>query len=197
MNTPKSKASKRFDLQAWKAAYWKDVGDRNGVFGMALANSDAAISFALTVTEFTHLEHYMEEFAALVIGTDWETASHILRSIVSVKGRMDVLRNVLERARQNADKPAVFDEIIDEFYAINNERNQFVHSQYMTNEATGEVSWIKLKDDPLLHRDAAYKPFNPQNLEELRDRISALRLKISYQLALAQHEASAPPDDHS
>ncbi len=189
MNTPRTKKPKRFDLEAWKAAYWKNLPTRNGRFGLALAHRDAAIQFALMVTEFTHLEHRMEDLAASIFATERGTASHIMRSIVSAKARIEVVKAVLERARHNSDKPQEIDEIIDEFWALNRIRNTYVHAQYQTNEDTGEVTWIRPQSDPTLLDDAAYEPFDPAQLEQARNRISGLFLKIADALAVAAEKA--------
>ncbi|MEZ5693211.1 MAG: hypothetical protein R3D99_05110 [Altererythrobacter sp.] len=191
MNTPKSRKPKRFDLEAWRQEYWKDVHQRNGVFGLALANAEGAISFALMVTEFNHLESNMEEVAEVILAVERDTAAHVMRSIISARARTQLLRNVLERARQNSAMPGEFDEIIDEFEGINRARNDFVHAKYQTREATGEVRWIRPQDDPTLLRSAAYQPFDIEQLELLRERITDLSIKIS--CALAEHEQTSQP----
>ncbi|MEZ0242906.1 MAG: hypothetical protein ACAH11_05985 [Sphingomonas sp.] len=150
---------------------------------MALANEEAMIEFALLVTEFTQLEYFMERFAARVLGTDDETAAHVMRSIVSAKAKIDLLEATLERSRRNQGKPGEFDLVIDEFAALNKIRNDYVHARYMTNDMTGEVSWVRPKADPLLLDHSAYEPFDITKLKAARKRMVELIMQISLVVA--------------
>lgn len=178
MNTPKSRKSKRFNIDDWREAYLNHPLNDSGTYSMAIANQEVAIEFALLVSEFTHLEYAMERVMARLLGTVDNTASHVMRSIVSAKARVDLMKLLLERSRLNAAKPDSFDAIIDEFWNINQARNRYVHARYQTNDGTGQVYVIFPNKDPLVVDDAAMKEFNLPEMASVRLRISKLWSQI-------------------
>lgn len=193
MNTPRTKQPKRFNPDTWKQEFWRDAGSGDDHYGLCLEEPKAAVEFALLVTEFTHLEHFMEKFAAHVLGTDDDTASHIMRSIISAKARIELLTSALERARRNQNKSIEFDKVIEEFLTLNKIRNDYVHARYVTNAHSGEVKWVTPKSDPLLLNFAAYKPFDLDKMKEYRKRISNLIGKI-FQVVADDLNATLPTE---
>lgn len=172
MNTPRQ--HKRFDLERWRSAYWSKFEQGSGHFGLGLVGAEPGAHFALLVTEFTHLEFAMERFLGQLLRVDAATAAHVMRSIISAKARLAMMRAVLERARHTASKPKDFDEILDEFASINKARNSMVHARWFSDLDTGKIYIIRPNDDPMLLDHAAMVEFDIGELEAVRERISRL-----------------------
>jgi hypothetical protein len=189
MNTPRQR--KRFDLEEWKSAYWPNVRKGSGQFDLALVGVEAGQQFALLITEFTHLEFGMERFLAALLRVDEITAAHVMRSIVSAKARIDMMRAVLERARHTSAMPAQFDEIINEFSSINKARNGLVHARWYTDSVAGVVYIIRPNDDPMLVGMPAMEEFDISQLVALRNRMAGLWLLVSRVLAEAAEREQA------
>lgn len=175
---------KRFDIDAWKKAYWKDSEKLATTYSMAIADPEIAIQFALFVTEFTHLENWMGRIASLILGTDESTTTHVMSAVVSANARIELMRRCLERARRNSDKPHSFDEIINRFELLNALRNKVVHAQYTTRQDSNEVLWKTRGSDPLLLDLVAYEPFEAAKLETGRREIVELTIAISHAVAI-------------
>lgn len=175
---------KRFDIEVWKEAYWKEADNLASVYSMAIANPEVAIQFALFVTEFTHLEVWMDRIASLILGTDENTAAHVMSAVVSANARIELMRRCLERARRNSKKPLSFDEIITRFETLNSFRNKIVHARYTTRRDTDEVLWLTRGSDPLLIDLIAYEPFDVAKLEAGRREIVDLTIAISQAVAV-------------
>lgn len=189
MNTPRK--TKRFSLERWKQEYWGGVQKGSGHFSVALDSPEFGNQFALLVTEFTHLEFAMERVLGVLLQVDSTTAAHVMRSILSVKARIAMMRAVLQRARHTATFPDEFDDILDEFQSINSLRNDYVHGRWFTDINTGTVYIIKPNEDPLIADMSAMNEIKVSELEVVRNRIVQLQLKIS--LALARHFESTQP----
>lgn len=187
MNKPKS--LKRFDLEQYREKFRTNFGERDGHYGLAIENVDVACRFALFVTEFTHLEHALERLAAFILETSEENAAHILRSIASAKARLDLLKNVLEKARHNARKSASYDEFLSEFMRLNALRNKIVHARFMTAES-GEVFWLPRAADPMLLDLVAYEPFDVGIITDATKSITDLYQTI-YRLCADEMEPPA------
>lgn len=179
MNTPRTRKPKRYSAEKWHKEFWREGRIGNGQFGLSIANVEVASQVGHFVSTFPHLEEMMENFAAVVLGTDPDIATHVMRSIISAKARMDFLRDALERGQRNSERPAKFDEVLDEFKAINDFRNDLVHAKYQTNMETGDVSWVRPRGDPMLLRYAAFEPFDHAEIDAMKKRGNALVLKIS------------------
>ena len=151
---------------------------------MGLEGQEAALEFTLLVTEFTHLEHTMERVLSLIMKSDEMTAAHVMRSIVSANARIQLMRNLLERARHNSDKTSEYDEIIEEYSKINTNRNEFVHARWYTNIQSGKIFIIKRSDDKLIVDIAAKKEFDVKEFKSVRTRILNLTNKIYKLLAI-------------
>lgn len=178
------KKVKRFDIDVWKDAYWKDAEKLAGAYSMAIANPEIAIQFALFVTEFTHLEVWIDRIASLILGTDENTTTHVMSAVVSANARIELMRRCLERARRNSDKPLSFDDIISRFDSLNTLRNKIVHARYTTRQDTDQVLWQPRGSDPLLLDLVAYEPFDVAKLKTGRQEIVELGIAISHAVAV-------------
>ena len=62
-----------------------------------------------------------------------------MRAIKSPKGRVDIMKDLLELAPSNKDIPTSFDGVISEFAAISGRRNAYVHGLWYTEMKTGQA----------------------------------------------------------
>ena len=176
MNTPPT--PKRFNLQKWREKFIQGSQQGTGHFALALARDDACSEFALLVSEFTHLEHQMEDFVSRLMGTDREVAALVMRSVISISARIDLMQALLTRARRNQSKSVEFDEIIREFKSIKNVRNAFVHGRWQTDLNDGTIYLIKPGEDPFVMNNSAMQAFDISEFKSLRNRINDLVIKI-------------------
>jgi hypothetical protein len=129
MNTPKK--IKRHNPK-FKSLWDRDAptGHFSGVIG------DPAIGHAVAslAAGFVHLENAMAMVLAVLLGSDDNVmAGYVMRAIKSPKGRIDLMRNLLELAPSNKGLPADYDDILDEFWDLNGLRNDFVHAEWWTH----------------------------------------------------------------
>ncbi|MBA2589073.1 MAG: hypothetical protein H0U98_10675 [Alphaproteobacteria bacterium] len=95
-----------------------------------------AAELAMMTAEFTSLERFMDGVLAILIGTDdSELAGYVMRAIKSPKGRVDLMRNLLEKAPSNSGLSPDFDKAISEFWEINGKRNDYVHGQWYSHDS--------------------------------------------------------------
>jgi hypothetical protein len=178
MNLPKTKRRPRFDKDQWRREFNRGSVKGSGHFSMALEGPEYYKEFTLLVTEFTHLEYRMEYILAILMESDREVASHVMRSIINAKAKRDLMTALLSRARHNADKPEDFDEIIDDFNAVSKIRNDLVHARWQTDIANGDVYVIFPNKDPMILDQSAYAEFDISIMTSARDRIHELNMKI-------------------
>lgn len=190
MNTPKT--PKRFDIEKWKKAYSDNIGKGSGDFTAGIEGAQAAGEFALLVSEFTHLEYRMEMILARLIDTTQWTASLILRSILSAQARINLMKGLLERGRQNTEKSLAFDEIIAEFSEINKTRNIYVHARWLTDIKTGQLYIVRPTADPLVVDMAAMEAFEIDEFQQIRRRIVDLCVAINKAYALDVEQKARP-----
>lgn len=136
-----------------------------------------AVRFAAVVTEFVHLEREMATIAAMLMGDDKpDVAGYIMRSVVSARARVGMLRSLLENAALNRDQPVDLDEIISEFDAINIKRNEYVHGLWSTGRETGRTYLAKKNPHGQVWADETEAV--EEELEELIGRIRKLKWRI-------------------
>jgi len=191
MNTPRTKKPKRYNAEKWREEFWRGDRPSGGSFAIGITNPNIASLVGSFIAAFNNLDEVMEHFAAVIIGCDVDVATHIMRSVISAKARTDLLTAALERGAKNAQRPESYDEIIEEFKAINSFRNDIAHAKYQTNLETADVSWVRPKADPLLLRHAAFEAFNPNDILAIAVRMRALTVKIAQVLGQEQTLQSA------
>lgn len=120
---------------------------KGGTYIHGLCHPDFATRFARIITEFVHLEDCMITVLAVLLGdSDTTTAGYVYRSIVSPRGRKELMERLLTLSPQNTQCGPEYDAIISEFWSLNLERNNYAHGQWYTDSHRGEV-WLTVFDE--------------------------------------------------
>lgn len=126
MNTPKSKAPKRYSRKQWK------TGTHSGF----IQNDEIAALLGRFISKWTHIEEMMIGlFMELTTIQHQGIARITFRSIFAQSARVKIMKAALQEALVHKSKPASFDELIDEFMALNAIRNDYVHGLWWTDDA--------------------------------------------------------------
>jgi hypothetical protein len=168
MNAPKT--PKRFS----RNRRWGTTPD--GRYASALNAIAFSTALGQLLPYWTHLEEKMIEIMRQLLGgTQSLPARQIFRAIGNNHGRIKVLRALLEKAQINVDKDTRFDEIIKEFSALNEKRNEYVHGLWYTHES-GRVFIAEPTPDETAFFDK--REIKIEELEETIERMSKLFYKI-------------------
>lgn len=186
MNTPPK--TRRYDKNAQDEAAKSSKG---GSYFYGIADPDAAVHFANFVTTFVHLEQAMEAVLEKLLGVGNQSASLIMRSINSNKGRIAVMKALLQRAGHNITKPEEYDQIISEFEAINTIRNHYVHGDWTTSTEDGSLMLIRPNGDPYLIGHPVAKRVSPDDIKRDAERIERLWTRMD-QLIVPVYPAPSP-----
>lgn len=182
MNTPPKK--RRHDTA--KAVEQLEREKPPGAYASSLSNPDYAIRLAGIVSEFVHLETNMIKVLAVLLGMkDTHTARYVWRSVKSPKGRIEMLRTLLQEAPENIEAPDLYDVILSDFGSINARRNDFVHGQWFTEMSTQKVMLAKLNTDPHGFGFHAAAAIELTELQGLHEDIRSLNQLINYQVGIA------------
>jgi hypothetical protein len=149
----------------------------DGSFVEGISNPDYAVLFAAIVTEFNAVETRMPNILSVLLGMpDSRSAGYVYRAIINAGARLQVMKAVLEKAPNNAERGDEYDDVLKEFGAIRLRRNNYVHGLWYTQEKTNKV-FLSVKDEHgFAFFDAKEEPI--KNLQELLDRIRKLNLAI-------------------
>lgn len=195
MNTPPKK--RRYDQdQLLKTLGGIHVdGSR---FYASIHNPRYAICLADVVSEFVHLESKMVRVLAALLGMKKaDRAGYIWRSVMSPRGRIDMLRTLLQQSPENMEMPDAYDRIINDFDSINARRNDFVHGQWFTRTSDRAMWLAKLNTDPHGLGWFAAKPIKIDELKTLaRDMRSLTKLinqSVQPNFWYVQNEEHLPP----
>ncbi|HEX8482872.1 MAG TPA: hypothetical protein VF650_13300 [Allosphingosinicella sp.] len=177
MNTPPKK--RRHDKD--KALETLERAKPRGAWAHSLDNPEYAISLAGIVAGFVHLESNMVKVLAVLLGMkDTHTARYVWRSVKSPRGRIEMLRVLLQEAPENIDAEDHYDFILSEFSRINSRRNDFVHGQWYTDIlGSGAVMLAKLNTDPHGFGFHAAEPVELKELQTLQADIGELHRFIN------------------
>jgi len=138
MNTPKTrKRNTRFNRQV---AHMLARDDENDDWTWSVQDPEFLRHIGHAVTLWPMLEDtFVTVLANLLGGTGHEVATEIFHALVAQNTRLPILNALLQNTVQNADKPDAYDEVIDEFKRLNDKRNEFIHSYWVTNDKTKKV----------------------------------------------------------
>jgi hypothetical protein len=100
----------------------------------------------------------------------------IYRSIISPQSRIKVLRSLLQRTELNQRKDPIYDEVIDEFSSLNDQRNTYLHGLWHTHES-GRVFFIEASQDEMSIFQNREVHLN--EIDEFIDRLDALENRIA------------------
>lgn len=119
------------------------------VFIGTVEDAGVAKEFAHVMTSFVYLEERMASVLAVLLGSsDKIAASYVMRAIKSPTGRIDVMKELLEKAPINKSLGGEYDHIIREFRSISAERNIYAHGRWWTDYKTRET-FLDETDDPI------------------------------------------------
>lgn len=171
-----------------------------GAFVSSLNHPQYAIRLAGIVSAFVHLETNMVKVLAMLLGMkDTHTARYVWRSVKSPKGRIEMLRVLLQEAPENMDLPDLYDVILSDFASINARRNDFVHGQWYTEVSNQTVMLAKLNTDPHGFGFHAAEPVELKELETLHADIRSLNQFINQQVGMTlwlKRLAERPPSSN-
>ncbi len=127
MNTPRTRPPKRYRAKI------DDTPEGHYISGIANTVMGGKIGFLITY--WPHIEEHMVfVFRDLIAAPDHMTARLMFRSIINQSARISVMRTLLEKSPHHKDKTILFDELIDEFSALNSLRNKYAHGLWYTLE---------------------------------------------------------------
>lgn len=143
-----------------------------------IEDDDVNEGFSNVMTSFVYLEERMASVLAVLLGvSDTIAASYIMRAIKSPAGRIDIMKELLEKAPINKQLGDEYDHIIKEFRTISAQRNLYVHGKWWTNDRTGETV-LDETDDPTtaLH---VRRVVTAEELKQLDRRMLDLHMAIA------------------
>lgn len=151
-----------------------DTSDAETPYHQTLQHPEFALRFAQIVTEFEHLEDRMSWLLnRLIRAPGWSpTGLHILRAIKSPRGRMDLMRDLLQLDPGNSKLGEEFDEALSEFAQINTTRNKYVHGRWFTSEDGSKVRFRESGDS--MWQLPESEPLSIGDLDAVLTRIRAL-----------------------
>jgi hypothetical protein len=150
---------------------------KDDLFVGTIDDRDVAKAFADVMTSFTSLEQRMASVLAVLLGnSDTVAAAFILDAIKSPSGRIDVMKDLLERAPINKKLGGEYDRILREFRQISVERNTYAHGRWWTDFRRKETI-LDETDDPTEHLHVRRK-VTAADLNALDDRMLKLHIAI-------------------
>lgn len=110
-----------------------------------IENDEIAALLGRFIAKWTHTEEMMVGlFMELTTIQDEGIARITFRSIIAQRAREKIMRAALQRALVHKSKPAIFDELITEFMALNDVRNDCVHGRWWTDDAHRTILQVEL-----------------------------------------------------
>lgn len=197
MKTPKE--PKRFSSRK-KQTNAKPRSHPDGRYTGSITDASLAAALGQVITQWAHLEDRMIIVMHDLISDEPNLpARQIFRAIINQQARIKVLRALLQRSRRNKGKSADFDAVIDEFSAINDLRNSFLHGLWYTHESGRTfLSEASTEDFHFLEkREVKIEDVwaVTERMNALWDRIGALPRKSRPGPPIAYIEISPPPPD--
>ena len=128
------------------------------------------------VALWPHIDEGMVHVFRELLGvTDETPVRAAFLSIVNAQARVRVLRNLLRQSRANATKGAAFDELIDEYVALNDLRNTYVHGLWSIRKTAEEGEGMYLSSPVLDDANPPHhRPVSPEELQAAADRMLQL-----------------------
>lgn len=120
---------------------------KDDLFVGTIEDAEINKQFSLIMTGFVYLEGRMASVLAVLLGaSDKIAASYVLKAIKSPTGRIDVMKELLEKAPINKKLGEEYDHIIREFRAISTQRNLYAHGKWWTDFRTNETILDETED---------------------------------------------------
>jgi hypothetical protein len=152
-------------------------GMPDGSYDGAITNAEIGATFGRMASLWSHIEDAMIDVLTELLGGNADLPSRqIFRSIVSSQARIKVMRSLLQRVELNDTKDTIYDEVINEFAALNDLRNTFLHGLWYTHES-GRVYFVEESIDDLSVFHA--REVTAQEIEALIHRMTALEDRVA------------------
>jgi hypothetical protein len=139
------------------------------------------------VSRWSHVEEFMTRVLGDLLGVTSGAVPlrQMFRSIINAQTRITVMRNLLERAPRNRDKGPEYDELLDEFSAVNGLRNKYIHGLWSTHRGSGAVYFAEPTTDDFWFLTS--RKIELQELEAVLVRINGLHGRF---LAMIKKQAA-------
>jgi hypothetical protein len=171
MNTPKSKLPRRYSSRRTT-----EITTPDGKYSSGIWDEKFVSLYGQIVAYWSHVEDWMIEVLRDLLGGGPQVpARQVFRSIISNQARKTMMLTLLERARINEHKSALYDQLIRDFSDLNTRRNTYVHGIWHTHES-GVVWLCEESIDDFHHLDA--REVKKKELEEMWKLMTALVTKI-------------------
>lgn len=191
MNTPRSKPPKRFEPYIPKD---KIKNIERGTYSQGIHNDTAAISLGVMVGLWVHVEEAMVQILRELCGDSSPLlnfpARLIFRSVVNQQARIKIMRSLLELSMHNREKPIDYDEIIDEFDKLNDQRNKLLHGLWWTRH-DGRLYYEEASLDN--HSFLTSREVETKEIDDVTKRMDALIMRIYLDLGKRASHDSNPP----
>ena len=121
------------------------------------------------------LEEFLAPFMAVLLGSkDEASAKYVLRTIKNPKARIDLMKALLHESPNSVQLDRFYDDVIEEFIALNGIRNSYVHGIWWTHESG--VVYLNEFLDPLSM--VAAREINVAELDGVLNRTQELVRKL-------------------
>jgi len=103
------------------------------------------------ITALVHVEEHLAIFFGRLIllpTRSPDVARQSFRAVRFAEGKIKLMRSVLHNSQVHAEKPSIFDEVIDGYETANGKRNDYAHSLWYTHES-GRVFKTRATTDAL------------------------------------------------
>lgn len=106
------------------------------MYAAGIHNDEIAKRVVNIIAEFVQIEEYMTNVLAVLLGAKETAPSRlVVRTIKNPKAKIDLMKTLLEEAPHNIRLDSFYDEVIDEFAALNRIRNSYVHGIWWTHSS--------------------------------------------------------------
>lgn len=122
-----------------------------GEWARGIENPEIASLVGQFITSLVHIEEDLARFYGRLIllpTLSADVARQAFRAMRFAEGKIQAMRALLQNANVHAEKPAIFDEVIDGYETINKKRNDYAHSLWYTHQS-GRVFITKATTDAL------------------------------------------------
>lgn len=158
-----------------------------GEWARGIENAEIAALVGQFITSLVHIEEHLARFYGRLIllpTPSSDVARQAFRAMRFAEGKIHAMRSLLQNANVHAEKPSIFDEVVDGYEAINKKRNDYAHSLWYTHES-GRVFMTKATTDALqfdeMNRREITKTQLERDLKYLVDLIPKIEAAIAWE----------------
>ncbi|GGI24155.1 hypothetical protein GCM10010987_27970 [Bradyrhizobium guangdongense] len=156
-----------------------------GDWALGIENPEIAALVGQFVAAIVHVEEHLAIFYGRLIllpSRSDDVARQAFRSMRMAESKIQAMRAVLQNSHVHAEKPAIFDEVIDRYEKINAKRNEYAHALWYTHES-GRVFKTKVTTDALRFDEMNRQEVTQNQLGQDLRNLAALSAKIQEAIA--------------